>query len=63
MADAKTWPKERKGLKNKPPPNSITKTADLVRRLLTVPKAELEEQELKWKRRRMRPKAERRVRT
>jgi hypothetical protein len=39
-------------VKNKPPQDSITKTADLMRRLLAVPKSELEAQERKWKKRR-----------
>jgi hypothetical protein len=36
-------------MKDKPPPDSITRTAELMTKLLAVPKADLETTERKWK--------------
>jgi hypothetical protein len=48
-------------MKEKPPPDSIERTADLTRRLLSVPRHELERQERKWKVRRARKAAARQI--
>jgi hypothetical protein len=39
-------------MKEKPPSDSIERTTELMRRLVAVPKHELEAQERKWRRRR-----------
>lgn len=44
MADASPWP-EREGMRNKPPPDSIARTVDLMRRLVAVPKGEVAQAE------------------
>ena len=49
-------------MKDKPPHDSIVRTADLIRKLLSVPKRELDSRERNWKSRKRRThKLERRT--